>query len=194
MSAACDSRADSVSRFFVMMKARGEALEPRHTGNNERLLSATGNDSRCVRRLPKRNDANPIDPRRAPRARPAPLRALAKSAWHRPEEARTAPVAGLGRQPQQPITGGAPKSVSKPRWRTLRLCSTGCNGSWRSCARASIDARRRMRSWRRSSVASYPIRSRRRETPKIINLVEIASIFYNCKADGVAPRRGLPWR
>lgn len=60
-----------------MMKARGEALEPRHTGINERLLSATGNDSRCVRRLPKRNDANPIDPRRAPRTRPAPLRALA---------------------------------------------------------------------------------------------------------------------
>src|SRR5215468_10161687 len=47
--------------FFVMMKARGEALEPLHTGNNERLLSATGNDSRCVRRLPKRNDANPIE-------------------------------------------------------------------------------------------------------------------------------------
>ena len=35
--------------FFVMMKACGEALEPRHTGNNERLLSATGNDSRSVR-------------------------------------------------------------------------------------------------------------------------------------------------
>src|SRR5262249_6378905 len=45
------------------------------------------------------SDANAqtqINPRRAPGARPSPLRALAKSAWHRPEEARTAPVAGRG--------------------------------------------------------------------------------------------------
>jgi hypothetical protein len=31
---------------------------------------------------------------------PSQLRALAKSPWHRPATARTAPVAGLGHQPQ----------------------------------------------------------------------------------------------
>jgi hypothetical protein len=45
-------------------------------------------------------NANPINFGRALRARPAPLRALAARAWHRPAQTRRAAEAGLGHQPQ----------------------------------------------------------------------------------------------
>jgi len=82
--------------------------------------------------------------------RPGSVRTLAARAWHRPAQVRSAPLAGLGRQPQHHLAGGAPRPMSRPHWRKqsprARRCSTGCSGSLHSSARASKRSRLRMQS------------------------------------------------
>jgi hypothetical protein len=100
--------------------------------------------SRChagdvrFRAIERSFDANPINPRRAPRARPPSRLTLAPGAWHRPAQARRAPVAGLGHFPQHLGTGGGRKPVSRQPWRRqwphARRCSIAWLGRLRSCA------------------------------------------------------------
>jgi hypothetical protein len=69
----------------------------------------------------------------------------------RSERWRRAHGIGPRKPAQRPwLAAGARKPASRPRWRTLRRCSTGCSGRWRNCGRISTDSRRPMRLWRRS--------------------------------------------
>jgi hypothetical protein len=143
MLLAVDGQRFSVGSSTPWSRSRKRGKEPRATKERR----ARGNQAAIC--------ASSLDSRRAPRTRPAPLRALAPRAWHRPQEAHRKAVAGFGHQPQHtPITGDGRRPVSRPRWRTqrphARLCSIGWPGRLRACASALRRRRRSMWLWRQS--------------------------------------------